>query len=48
MDLHGPMHALSQNPSALKMNEVHEQRTVLKRSVVDQTVATLIAEQGSG
>jgi hypothetical protein len=45
MDLHGQMRLLSQNASAEKMSEVHEQGIVLHRKVLDQAVATLTAEQ---
>jgi hypothetical protein len=45
MDLHRQMRSLSQNASADKMSEVHEQGTVLQRKALDQAVATLTAEQ---
>jgi hypothetical protein len=45
MDLHGQMRSLSQNASAEKMREVHEQGMVLHHKALDQAVATLTAEQ---
>jgi hypothetical protein len=45
IDLHGKMRSLSQNASAEKMGEVHEQGMVLHRKALDQAVAMLTAEQ---